>query len=317
MQDIKETVSRIRQEVSKVISGQETVIEELLVGILMNTGHLLLEGVPGTGKTLLVKTLAYIMDCEFKRVQFTPDLMPSDIIGTNMYNFAAGSFNLKKGPVFTHLLLADEINRTPPKTQAALLEAMEEKQVTIDGTSYPLEEPFLVFATQNPIEHEGTYPLPEAQLDRFVMKSIMTYPSRSEEMSVLRSYQEGFRADQIDQAGVNKVLSRSDILTIRQKIKDVRVEEAIYDYIMAIIEGTRNNFNLMVGASPRASINLLLAGKVLAAVEGRNYVIPDDIKKLARPILRHRLVLKPEAEIEGLTPDHVIQVILDSVQVPR
>lgn len=317
MHVVKETVSKIRQEICKVITGQETVIEEMLVGIFMNTGHLLIEGVPGTGKTLLVKTLAYIMDCQFKRVQFTPDLMPSDIVGTNMYNFAANSFNLKKGPIFTNLLLADEINRTPPKTQAALLEAMEEKQVTIDGTSYPLEDPFLVFATQNPIEHEGTYPLPEAQLDRFVMKSIITYPSRDEEKSVLHNYQEGFRADRIDEAGVNKILNRSDILAVREKIQEVKVEEAIYDYILAIIEGTRTNLNLMVGASPRASINLLLAGKVLAAMEGRNYVIPDDVKRLAKPILRHRLVLKPESEIEGLTPDHVIQIILDSVQVPR
>jgi len=317
MQDIKDRIAQVRQELARVVAGQEEVIEELIVGLLMNTGHILLEGVPGTGKTLLVKTLAQAVDCEFKRVQFTPDLMPSDIIGTNVYNFSSGSFTLKKGPVFTSFLLADEINRTPPKTQAALLEAMEEKQVTIDGTGYRLEEPFLVIATQNPIEHEGTYPLPEAQLDRFLMKIIVDYPSREEEKSVLINYHSGFRADRISEAGVNKVLTPADILMIREKVQAVVVEDAIFDYILAVIEGTRKNYNLMVGASPRASINLLLAGKVFAAMTGRGYVIPDDIKRLAAPVLRHRLVLKPEAEIEGLTADDVIRLILDSVEVPR
>ncbi len=317
MHDIKDRIAQVRQELARVVAGQEEVIEELVVGLLMNTGHILLEGVPGTGKTLLVKTLAQAVDCEFKRVQFTPDLMPSDIIGTNVYNFSSGSFTLKKGPVFTSFLLADEINRTPPKTQAALLEAMEEKQVTIDGTGYRLEEPFFVIATQNPIEHEGTYPLPEAQLDRFLMKIIVDYPSHEEEKSVLRNYHNGFRADRINEAGVNKVLNPADILMIREKVQAVVVEDAIFDYILAVVEGTRKNYNLTVGASPRASINLLLAGKVFAAMTGRGYVIPDDIKRLAAPVLRHRLVLKPEAEIEGLTADDVIRLILDSVEVPR
>ncbi|MBU7006829.1 AAA family ATPase [Phosphitispora fastidiosa] len=317
MYDIKDRIVQVRQELAKVVAGQEEVIEELIVGLLMNTGHILLEGVPGTGKTLLVKTLAQAVDCEFKRVQFTPDLMPSDIIGTNVYNFSSGSFTLKKGPVFTSFLLADEINRTPPKTQAALLEVMEEKQVTIDGIGYRLEEPFFVIATQNPIEHEGTYPLPEAQLDRFLMKIIVDYPSREEEKSVLRNYHSGFRADRINEAGVNKVLTPADILIIREKVQAVVVEDAIFDYILAVVEGTRKNYNLMVGASPRASINLLLAGKVLAAITGRGYVVPDDIKRLAAPVLRHRLALKPEAEIEGLTADDVIRLILDSVEVPR
>lgn len=317
MHDIKDRIAQVRQELARVVAGQEEVIEELVVGLLMNTGHILLEGVPGTGKTLLVKTLAQAVDCEFKRVQFTPDLMPSDIIGTNVYNFSSGSFTLKKGPVFTSFLLADEINRTPPKTQAALLEAMEEKQVTIDGIGYRLEEPFFVIATQNPIEHEGTYPLPEAQLDRFLMKIIVDYPSREEEKSVLRNYHNGFRADRINEAGVNKVLNPADILMIREKVQAVLVEDAIFDYILAVVEGTRKNYNLTVGASPRASINLLLAGKVFAAMAGRGYVIPDDIKRLAAPVLRHRLVLKPEAEIEGLTADDVIRLILDSVEVPR
>lgn len=317
MQEVKVAVDKIRREAAKIIAGQETILKEVLVGMLMNNGHLLLEGIPGTGKTLLVKTLAHITDCQFKRVQFTPDLMPSDVIGTNIFNFTTNTFNLKKGPVFTHLLLADEINRTPPKTQAALLEAMEEKQVTIDGTSYLLEEPFLVIATQNPIEHEGTYPLPEAQLDRFVMKIVISYPAKAEEKAVLHNYHRGFRADRINEAGVGTVLTREEILAIREMIQSVKVEEAIYDYILSVVDGTRNNFNLMVGASPRASINLLLAGKVVAAMEGRNYVIPEDIKRLAKPILRHRVVLKPEAEIEGLTADQVIQLVLDSVQVPR
>ena len=317
MQEVKVAVDKIRREAAKIIAGQETILKEVLVGMLMNNGHLLLEGIPGTGKTLLVKTLAHITDCQFKRVQFTPDLMPSDVIGTNIFNFTTNTFNLKEGPVFTHLLLADEINRTPPKTQAALLEAMEEKQVTIDGTSYLLEEPFLVIATQNPIEHEGTYPLPEAQLDRFVMKIVISYPAKAEEKAVLHNYHRGFRADRINEAGVGTVLTREEILAIREMIQSVKVEEAIYDYILSVVDGTRNNFNLMVGASPRASINLLLAGKVVAAMEGRNYVIPEDIKRLAKPILRHRVVLKPEAEIEGLTADQVIQLVLDSVQVPR
>ncbi len=317
MQGIKDRIARVRQEMARVVEGQEEVIEELIIGLLMNTGHILLEGVPGTGKTLLVKTLAQAVDCEFKRVQFTPDLMPSDIIGTNVFNFSSGSFTLKKGPVFTSFLLADEINRTPPKTQAALLEAMEEKQVTIDGTGYRLEEPFFVIATQNPIEHEGTYPLPEAQLDRFLMKIIIDYPSREEERSVLRNYHNGFRADRITEAGVNRVLTPADILMIREKVQEVVVEDAIFDYILAIVEGTRKNYNLTVGASPRASINLLLAGKVFAAITGRGYVTPDDIKRLAAPVLRHRLVLKPEAEIEGLSADDVIRLILDSVEVPR
>ncbi len=317
MQDIREAVQRIREEMAKVVAGLDEVIDELVAGLLTNTGHILLEGVPGTGKTLLVKTLAHITDCQFKRVQFTPDLMPSDIIGTNVYNFSTGTFTLKKGPVFTSFLLADEINRTPPKTQAALLEAMEEKQVTIDGSSYPLEEPFFVIATQNPIEHEGTYPLPEAQLDRFLMKVVIGYPSRDQEKTVLRSYHGGFRADRMADAGVSRVLSREEILRMRDQIKSVTVEDAIFDYILAVVEGTRNNFNLVVGASPRASINLLLTGKALAAMEGRGYVIPDDIKRLAKPVLRHRVVLKPEAEIEGLTEDDAIQLVLDSVEVPR
>ena len=317
MQEIREKITRVRQELAKVMAGQEEVIEEVIVGLLMNTGHILLEGVPGTGKTLLVKTLAQVVDCDFKRVQFTPDLMPSDIIGTNVYNFSSGSFTLKKGPVFTNFLLADEINRTPPKTQAALLESMEEKQVTIDGTGYRLEEPFLVIATQNPIEHEGTYPLPEAQLDRFLMKIIIDYPSREEEKSVLRNYHSGFRADRITASGVQKVLAPDEIIRIREKVQSIVVEDTVFDYILLVIEGTRKNHNLVVGASPRASINLLLAGKVFAAIEGRSYVIPDDIKRLAKPVLRHRVVLKPEAEIEGLTSDDIIQLILDSVEVPR
>jgi MoxR-like ATPase len=288
----------------------------VLVALLAN-GHVLLEGVPGVAKTLLVRTVAHAISGDYKRIQFTPDLMPSDVIGTNVFDPSKGEFKLRLGPVYANVLLADEINRTPPKTQAALLEAMEERRVTIDGDPQPLPELFMVLATQNPIDYEGTYPLPEAQLDRFMLKVLVGYPDAEEEHKVLLGYNSGFTPLRLEDAGVRTVASASDIAAAREEIAKVVVDEPIMRYIAEIVRSTRQDRNLILGASPRASITLLLVNKVLAAVRGRNFVIPDDIKSLAPSVLRHRLILRPEAEIEGLTPDRVVSNILASVEVPR
>lgn len=303
------------KEMGKVISGQQEAVEDILIALVAQ-GHVLLEGPPGVGKTTMVNTLAALVDCQFKRVQFTPDLMPSDIIGNNVFNFQTSEFVLKRGPVFTNFLLADEINRTPPKTQAALLEAMEERQVTIDGESFPLEAPFMVFATQNPLEHEGTYPLPEAQLDRFLIKVLISYPARNEEKEVLMRFHQG-RGANVTLKDLQPVLNRDTILSLTQKVKDILVEDTVMNYILDIVEATRRDHNLIVGGSPRASLALLNCGKALAALHGRAFVTPDDIKRVALPVLRHRVILKPEAEIEGLTSDQVILLILDGIEVPR
>jgi len=310
------TTDIICEELRKVIVGQEDIIEQVLVAFFAE-GHVLLEGVPGIAKTLLVRTLSHTLSAEFKRVQFTPDLMPSDVIGTNVYDPTQGEFRLRRGPVFTNILLADEINRTPPKTQAALLEAMEERRVTIDGEPYPLPPVFMVLATQNPIEYEGTYPLPEAQLDRFMMKVLVSYPDAAEEHKILQNYNAGFRPIKIEDAGVRSVVSDADLAACRAEVNNVVVDEPIIRYIGEIIHQTRQDRNLLLGASPRASITLLLTGKALAAMRGRNFVIPDDIKALAPAVLRHRLILRPEAEIEGLTPDRIVANILSTVEVPR
>ncbi len=312
---VKASGEKLIEAMGRVIAGQREVIEDILVAVVAQ-GHVLLEGVPGVGKTMLVKTLSALTHCRFKRVQFTPDLMPSDIIGNNVFNFQTSEFVLKKGPVFTNFLLADEINRTPPKTQAALLEAMEEKQVTIDGQSFALEEPFMVFATQNPIEHEGTYPLPEAQLDRFLVKVLVTYPKRDEEKEVLARFHRGAGAGAALQ-GVEAVMDKETLLALGRQAQQVVVEETVMDYILDIVAATRVDHNLMVGGSPRASLALLVCGKALAALYGRSFVTPDDIKRVSLPVLRHRVVLKPEAEIEGLTPDDAIRLILDGIEVPR
>ena len=303
-------------EIRKVIVGQEEVMGQVLVALLAE-GHVLLEGVPGIAKTLLVRTLAHAISADFKRIQFTPDLMPSDVVGTNVFDPTRSEFRLRRGPVFTNILLADEINRTPPKTQAALLEAMEERRVTIDGEPYPLPGTFMVLATQNPIEYEGTYPLPEAQLDRFMLKVMVGYPEAAEEHQILLNYNGGFRPRKIEDAGVKAVAGEADLAACREEIAKVVVDEPIMHYIEEIVQRTRRERNLILGASPRASITFLLTAKAMAGIRGRGFVIPDDIKALAPAVLRHRLILRPEAEIEGLTPDRIVANILAAVEVPR
>ncbi|MGI6705991.1 MAG: AAA family ATPase [Clostridia bacterium] len=310
------TMEGIRKEMGRVIKGQEEFIHLLLI-CLFSKGHVLVEGVPGLGKTLAVRALAAVADVDFHRIQFTPDMMPSDITGTNIYDLRTQTFHLKKGPLFTNFLLADEINRTPPKTQSALLEAMEERCITVDGKDYPLDEPFMVFATQNPIEFEGTYPLPEAQLDRFMMKLLVDYPGEEEEKDVLRQYHQGFDSHDFGGIRLNKLIHRGVLEKCREEIRQVRVDESIFSYIMAIVGATRQSRHLLLGASPRASIALLMASKTLAAAENRDYVIPDDAKYLSLPVLRHRVLVSPESEIEGVRADDVIYGILNQVKVPR
>jgi MoxR-like ATPase len=312
----RDLAQRITHEMHKTVVGQDELVEMLVVAVLAG-GHVLLEGVPGTAKTLSVRTLARIFDVSFARIQFTPDLMPSDILGVSVFDPRTQEFNLKKGPVFAGLLLADEVNRTPPKTQSALLEAMEERRVTIDGVSHDLPEPFLVCATQNPIEYEGTYPLPEAQLDRFMLKVNVAYPSAEEEQNILLRVQGGFRAQNLDTAGIHPALQGSDMPYFRAEIERVRVEAPVLRYIVQVIRATRDHRHLTLGASPRAAITLLMTSKALAAIRGRDFVTPDDVKTMARPVLRHRLAVRPESEIEGHTSDRIVETILQSVEVPR
>jgi MoxR-like ATPase len=313
---IAELYEAIGRERRKVIVGQDEVFDLLVVALLCG-GHVLLEGVPGIAKTLMAKTLATTLRAEFRRVQFTPDLMPADIIGTNVFDLQSGRFNLRRGPIFTNVLLGDEINRAPAKTQSALLEAMEERQVTIDGVGYPLPAPFLVLATQNPIEYEGTYPLPEAQLDRFLFKVLVHYPALEAETEILRHYQRGFDPHHLDAAGVQAVAAPADLAATHAELLQVRADDALLTYIAQIAEASRRSPDLLLGGSPRASIALLQAGRAFAAVQGRDYLVPDDIKFLAPPVYRHRIILKPEAEIEGLTADRAIERILARVPVPR
>jgi MoxR-like ATPase len=315
MNKATELAAHVRTELGKAIVGQRESLDQLLLVMLVG-GHALVEGVPGLAKTLAVKALAQIFQLKFQRVQCTPDLMPADILGANVFNLSTSSFALHRGPIFTDLLLVDEINRTPPRTQSALLEAMEEKQVTIDGTRYELSKSFAVFATQNPVEFEGTYPLPEAQLDRFLVKIRIGYPDAEQEAQVLQNYQDGFDPRELQRLNFSTV-PLEVLLAARQETAAVRVEPALFRYMVTLVGRTRNSAAVSLGASPRAAISLMLFAKAIAATEGRDYLIPDDIKVAAPPILRHRLVLKPEADLEGMTADQVVREIVRSVDVPK
>lgn len=313
---VKELAEKINRELKKVIVEQEELIEQSIISLLSG-GHVLLEGVPGLAKTLMVRALAKTLSLDFKRIQFTPDLMPADVTGTKIFNMQTREFELKKGPIFTNLLLADEINRTPPKTQAGLLEAMAEQTVSIDGEMHELPSPYMVFATQNPLEYEGTYPLPEALVDRFLMKIIIDYPSNNAEKEVLKRHNEGFSSIDLNKVNLEAVCKAEDILKCREQVEKVRVDEELLEYIVKIISETRNNPTIDIGSSPRGSIALLQCSKACAAYNGRDYVIPEDIKRMAVPTLRHRIILKPELELEGVKPEQVLGDILSKVKVPR
>ncbi len=313
---IRETVGRIRQEYSKVVLGQERVIDLLLNAILCQ-GHVLLEGVPGTAKTLIAQTFASSMSLDFNRIQFTPDLMPGDVLGTNLFDFQSSSFSLTKGPVFTEILLADEINRTAPKTQSALLQAMQEREVTIDGKHHKLSETFMVMATQNPIEQEGTYPLPEAQLDRFLFKVVLDYPSRDQERQMVALHGKSSSMPDVKKLGVEAVVDSDFIEQARLAVGDVVLSSELIDYIVDIVRATRDHQALYCGSSPRSANMLASAARGRAVLEGRDFVIPDDVKQLAGPTLSHRVVLAPSAEIEGMTASSIIDSILNEVPAPR
>ena len=311
---LKEAVVKIKEQLANVIVGQEDFIELLLVSLLAD-GHVLIEGVPGVAKTVTAKLLAKTIATDFSRIQFTPDLMPSDVLGTSVLNMKTSNFEFKKGPIFSNIVLIDEINRAPAKTQAALFEAMEEKQITMDGTEYKMSPPFMVLATQNPIEQEGTYALPEAQLDRFLFKINVGYPILEDEIKIIIAHNN--RKGALPQTKVAAVLSEADLLEYRSKVFEVLVEEKIIKYIAQLISNTRNNAHLYLGGSPRASIAVLMASKAFAAINGRDFVIPEDVKKSIYPVLRHRIMLTPECEMEGMTADKVIEMIVQSVEVPR
>ena len=312
--DVQHKMQTVKNELKKVIVGQDDIIDQLILALLSN-GHSLIEGLPGVAKTMMAKLLAKTIDSGFSRIQFTPDLMPSDVIGTSILNSKINEFEFKKGPIFSNIILIDEINRSPAKTQAALFESMSERQVTVDGTTYPLQAPFLVFATQNPIEQEGTYRLPEAQLDRFMFKIYVKYPSLESEIELLKEQQERKNIDK--ESLVEKVISGNEIIEFQDRIKSVFVHEALITYIATIVHQTRIDQTLYMGASPRASIAILDAAKSNAAVNRRDFVIPEDIKQIAHTILGHRVVMVPEKEMEGFTTQHIIQQIIDRVEIPR
>ncbi|HKU19665.1 MAG TPA: MoxR family ATPase [Terriglobales bacterium] len=315
MEKVGSLAEQARAQLGKVLVGQAELIDQLLVVVLCR-GHALIEGVPGLAKTLAVKALAKVLKLEFQRVQCTPDLMPADVIGGNIFNSASGAFTLHRGPLFTDLLLVDEINRTPPRTQSALLESMEEAQVTIDGARHPLSDFFTVFATQNPIEFEGTYPLPEAQLDRFLLKIHVGYPSGEEEIAILERYQAGFDARWLERMELQPIDAEA-LRQARGAVSSVQVEPGIFRYVSELARRSRDWPSLSLGASPRAGLNLLLAAKAIAAMDGRDYVVPDDVKQIAPAGLRHRVVLKPEADLEGVSAEQVVRDLLAAVEVPK
>ena len=310
------TITAVRGEIAKAVVGQDAVVTGLLIGLLCR-GHVLLEGVPGVAKTLLVRSLAAALSLQDKRLQFTPDLMPGDVTGSLVYDARTAEFEFRAGPVFTNLLLADEINRTPPKTQAALLEAMEERQVSVDGTPRPLPEPFLVAATQNPVEYEGTYPLPEAQLDRFLLKLAVPVPERDEEIGMLTRHAAGFNPRDLASAGIRPVAGAAELNAASEQVRRVMLAPEVAGYIVDLCRATRSSAALRLGASPRGATALLATSRAIAWLDGRDYVTPDDVKSVARPTLRHRLQLRPEAELDGATPDRVLEGVLASVPVPR
>ncbi|QYO63543.1 AAA family ATPase [Leptolyngbya sp. 7M] len=316
MSEIQPVFTQLAKALSQVVVGQPALVQNLIVALLSG-GHVILEGVPGTGKTLTVKALSRLVQAEFRRIQLTPDVLPSDILGTNIFDFNTRTFMLKKGPVFTQILLADEINRTPPKTQAALLEAMEEQQVTLDGESLRLPDLFWVIATQNSLEFEGTYPLPEAQLDRFLFKLMVDYPDTQSERQMLLNAQAGLQTKRLDLEKLQPIATVEQILLARQAVQSVRVTEALLDYLLALVQRTRQHPDLALGASPRSAVAWLQASKANAWLSERDYVTPDDIKATAFPLLRHRLILRPEAQLDGLNMDGVISALLGQVAVPR
>jgi len=313
---LQDAAQRLRTEVRKVVVGQDEALDLLLVA-LFSDGHILLEGAPGTAKTLLVRAFAAAMNLKFGRIQFTPDLMPGDVLGTNLFNFQSNTFQLVKGPIFTQVLLADEINRTPPKTQAALLQAMQEREVTIDNSTYDLGMGFMVIATQNPIEQQGTYPLPEAQLDRFLFKHVIGYPPREDELAIVERHGRHGAMPKLETLGIAPVFDLAALERSRRAIERVRVSTEIVAYIVDLTRATREHPSLQFGASPRAASMLSMASRAYAALAGRDYVIPDDVKHLATPVLRHRVVLSPGAEIEGLTFDQIIAQIVAATPAPR
>ncbi len=312
--ELNNTVKKIKEEIGKVIIGQQQMIDLFIIAILSD-GHVLVEGVPGIAKTLTAKLVAKTLSVDFSRIQFTPDLMPSDILGTSIFNPSSISFEFKKGPVFSNIILIDEINRSPAKTQSALFEVMEERQITIDGNTYSMKKPFLVFATQNPLEHEGTYRLPEAQLDRFIFKIDVGYPNLEEEMKILQSNNERKGKKEMDE--VSPVMSIEQLLRYQELVKQVLIEDNIKMFIAQIVNKTRQNGSLYLGASPRASINIMNASKSFAAMKGRDFVTPDDIREIVPHVLKHRIILTPEKEMEGKTTNDIIEEIISNVEVPR
>ncbi len=314
LSELSNAVMSIRNQIKKIIVGQDDMVKLIITAVLAD-GHVIIEGVPGVAKTLTAKLTARCMNVQFSRIQFTPDLMPSDVLGTPVFNPREGNFDFKKGPIFSNIVLIDEINRAPAKTQAALFEVMEERQVTMDGKTYPMQAPFMVLATQNPIEQEGTYRLPEAQLDRFLFKITVPYPSEAEEYEILNQFHQMGNTNVV--TSVEAVLQKEQISSIRQKVKTLVIEEKLLQFIAKLVHQTRTHKSIYLGGSPRASLAIMNASKAMAAINGRDFVIPDDILEVVAPVLRHRIILSPDKEMEGITEDVVIRQILNSMDVPR